>query len=161
MEMRFGTNLCVLYGLELSLLFFQKLNVIDVHLIVDSVLLILYVIVHSSIPLECAFHTLHNSCLRVHAILIELPPVVLFRVMQEIRMVPLFRESIGFLVVHFRNKLLPTLQVLDALLGLVLLSFELDDSVLDLRLLVLLLLGGHDCFHHHIISLLISYRAHS
>lgn len=70
-------------------------------------------------------------------------------------------ESIGLLLVHLRDELLPPLQLLDSLICALLFHAQLYNSVFQLHLLVLLLLGNDDCVHHYVLGLLRSHTAHA
>ena len=98
--MGLGTHLIILDILELSLFFLQELNIILVHLVINSIRLIFDVVVGASVILECAFHTLHNACLRMHAIVVELPSVVFLGVILKVPQVTHLVKTVALLIVH-------------------------------------------------------------
>ena len=54
------------------------------HLIINSILLSLDIVVGSSVTLECALHTLHNASLGVDPVLVELLSVMFLRVILKV-----------------------------------------------------------------------------
>ena len=129
--------------------------------IIDSVLLIFNVVVGSSVALECSLHALHNTSLGVDTVIIEFSSVIFLCFILKVTQVLHLVEAGALLVVHVRYEFLPSLQVSDALVRFLLLFPQLDDSVLDLRLLVFLLLRNDYRIHHYVIRLLVGNRAHS
>jgi len=56
--------------------------------------------------------------------------------------------------VHILHKFLPLLQITNSLVSPVFLSLQLDDTVLDLGLLIFYFLRLHDGVHHRIVRFL-------
>jgi len=153
--------LIILNFLELPLVVSKELCVVEVDHILVFLLCHLDVVVVAPIRLEGPLQALHDAVLRVDAVLIELPPVVIFGVLAVVPHVLHRLLPVRLLVIHILNELLPALQVSNTLVGALLLFLKFHDSVLDLRLLVLLLLGDNDCVHHYVLRLLRVYGAHA
>lgn len=119
------------------------------------------VVVVRPIGLEGSFQALHDAVLGADAVLIELSPVVIFGVLAVVPHVLHGLLPIGLLIVHVRNEFLSALQILNTFRGALLLFLKFDDSILYLRLLVLLLLRNHYGVHHYVLRLLRVYGAHA
>lgn len=140
--------------LELPLPISQETAVVDAEHVVDLLLLILYVVVRPFLLLECALHALHNSMLRVPPTLVESHPISHFRFVLVVPQFLQVAEVRGLCIVDVVHELLPPLQVPDAFVRALLLLLQLQDSVLDLRFLVLLPLRRVDRVHHEVVLLL-------
>lgn len=160
-EMRLSPHLVVLDSLELHLLVLEVENAILVHHLVDLLLLGLHFVICATIRLISALHILHDPRLRVQSILRKLLPIALLGLKSLPHHVLLRAKSRGLLIIHLRDELLPSLQLLDTLICALLLHAQLYDTVLQLQLLVLLLLGRDDCVHHYVLGLLGSHTAHA
>ena len=58
------------------------------------------IVVGASVTLECALHALHNACLGVDSIIIELPSIVFLRASLETPQVRHLVETVALFVVH-------------------------------------------------------------
>ena len=114
LEMRFRANLPLLNFLESPLVFFQEVNVVVVHHIVDSLLLVFQVVIRPSILLESAFHALHHTRVGVYTAFVKFPAITLLRIPQKIGIILLRFESRSLLFVHILDELLPSLQIPDS-----------------------------------------------
>lgn len=99
-EVGLGTHLVILDILELSLFFLQELNIILVHLVINSIRLIFDIVVGTSVTLESAFHTLHNACLRMDTVIVELPSVVFLGISLKVSQVTHLIKTVALLIVH-------------------------------------------------------------
>lgn len=150
-EVRLRPLFLLLHVLERPLFFLQKVVAIAEELVVDSPLLVLELEVGVPIALERPLHVGHDAALGVHALAVELVSVGVLRVVHGLPEGVLRLHAERLLVVHILDEFLPPLQVVDSLVGPVLLPPQLDDAVLDLGLLVLHFLRLHDRVHHRVV----------
>ena len=137
--------------LELSLVILQVFVVVKVNHFINFVRLVLQVVERGPIRLKSAFQTAHDPRLGLNTVLIELSSIALLSILT---VVPHILHSVltrCLLHVHIMNEFLPPLQIFDSFVCTLLLLFQFDNSVLNLSLLVLLLLGFDNCFHHDIV----------
>ena len=128
---------------------------------IDLLLLIFDIVVSTSIRLECSFHVLMDSILGVQSVLRELLPIIILGILALPEHLGLDSKSVGLFLIHLMHKLLLALQLFDALVRLLFLLFQLDNSVLELMFLVLLLLCNYNCVHHYILRFLRCNCTHS
>lgn len=119
--------------------------------LIDPLLLRLYIIVRAPVRFERLLEALQNATLRRRSLVVKPAPVSVFGVLAILEHIVFRREAIQFFTVHIFHELLPSLQVLDALVRPLLLLLEFYDSIFNLRLLVLLPLGNDDCIHHNVV----------
>jgi len=95
-----------------------------------------------------------DTGLRALSVGIELSPVFVFDVLKVCPKVGFLRHPLVLLIILLLAELLLTLQISNSLGSLLLLATQLNYTILDVRLLVILHLSNHDGIHHHVLGLL-------
>jgi hypothetical protein len=111
-------------------------------------LLILYVVVSSSLSVECSVHARNYSILGVHAALVEPESIIDFRGLLFLTQIFQITVMRSLEIINIFHELLPALKIPDAFVGTLLLLPQLGNPILNLELLVFLPLGRHNRVHH-------------